>query len=192
MLARDLRHDFTTVHALLFDGWMAGWAGDFAHARRRAEEGMQFAETKGFTLYTALARAFWGWARAELDEPEAGSEAISEGLAGMEATGAWMLHTFFLALLAEAQWRAGRPEPALVSVDNGLQLSETTGDRFYDAELHRLPGELVLALFPSHADESERELRNALGIARDQGAAMLETRAIESLRRLRSRVAERR
>lgn len=98
-----------------------------------------------------------------------------------------MLHTFFLALLAEAQWRAGRPEQALVSVEGGLKLVEKTGERFYEAELHRLRGELLFVLSPQEAAHSEREVREAMALAEDQGAAMLQLRAANSLRRLGDR-----
>jgi predicted ATPase len=63
-------------------------------------------------------------------------------------------------------------------------LVETTGERFYEAELHRLRGELVLVLSPYEVAHSEREMLEALALARDQGAAMLEVRAADSLRRL--------
>jgi predicted ATPase len=130
---------------------------------------------------------YFGWARAELGEAELGATQISDGLAAMEGTGAWMLHTFFLALLAEAQWRAGRPDQALVSVEEALKLVETTGERFYEAELHRLRGELVLVLSPQEVAHSEREMLEALALARDQGAGMLELRVADSLRRLGAR-----
>ncbi|HEX2041502.1 MAG TPA: hypothetical protein VHF24_02590, partial [Acidimicrobiales bacterium] len=188
--ADRLSQDFTTVHALLFDAWTAAWAGDFQRARRRAEEAVEFAEAKGFALYSGLARVYFGWAQAELGELEIGAKQIRDGLAAMEGTGAWMLHTFFLALLAEAQWRAGRPDQALVSVEEALKLVETTGERFYEAELHRLRGELVLVLSPQEVAQSEREMLEALALAQDQGAGMLELRVADSLRRLGARTPD--
>lgn len=185
--AHRLRHDFTTVHALLFDAWMSGWAGDFNHSRRRAEEGVRLALAKGFALYGGLSQVCSGWARAGQDEPEPATAEIADGLATMEETGAWMLHTFFLALLSEAQWRAAGPKMALETIERALKLAETTGERFYEAELHRLRGEIILAMRPEEVAEAEAEMLEAVSVAKAQGATMLELRAVDSLRRLAAR-----
>ncbi len=95
-----------------------------------------------------------------------------------------MLHTLFLGLLAEAQRRAGMVAEAAGSVERALIVVERTGERFWEAELHRLRGELLLDLSPGRADEAADEFHQALAIARRQGARALEERAVESLRRL--------
>jgi DNA-binding SARP family transcriptional activator/predicted ATPase len=187
--AERVGHDFTTVHALLFAAWMTAWAGEAPSARRRAEEAVEFADAKGFGLYGGLARAFLGWVRSEQGDPRTGSTEIDDGLAMMEGTGAWMLHTFFLGLRGEAEWAAGQAERALASVEEALRLVKTTGEAFYQPELHRLRGELLLVLASGDLADIERELRTALALAREQGSTMLERRALDSLRRLAARTA---
>jgi DNA-binding SARP family transcriptional activator len=187
--AAGLDHDFTTVHAVMFGAWMAAWAGDAASASRRAGEAVEFADARGFRLYGGLARAFRGWVRSEQGDPLTGIAEIADGLAAMESTGAWMLHTFFLGLRAEAEWRAGRPEPALSSVEEALGLVRTTGEAFYEPELRRLRGELLLVLAPGSVAEAERELRDAVALARAQGSTMLERQATESLAGLEAKTA---
>ena len=59
--------------------------------------------------------------------------------------------------------------------------------RFYEAELHRLEGELLLELHPDGTAEAERELRTAVAVAHEQQAATMEQRARASLRELAAR-----
>jgi predicted ATPase len=101
----------------------------------------------------------------------------------MEAIGAWMLHTLFLALRAEAQAGAGQLDEALASLDEALAFVERTGERFWEAELHRLRGELLYRR-SGGAAEAAAELERALHVATGQGAASLAERAVESLARL--------
>lgn len=185
-LASRLDHDFTTVHALLFDSWIARWTGDLALARRRAAEVLELARARRFSLYAAMGAVYHGWARAGQGEAEAGSAEIREGLAAMQATGARMLHGAYLALLAEAEWEAGRHREALAAVEQGLDVVETTGERFYEAELHRLRGDL-LASSGDGASTAVWELKKAVEVARAQGAKCLELRASESLQRVNTR-----
>jgi adenylate cyclase len=68
------------------------------------------------------------------------------------------------------------------AVDDGLAVAEATGERFYSAELHRLRGELLARPPHGHKQHAESSFRAAIKIAKQQGAAALEYKAIESLR----------
>ncbi|MDQ4134534.1 MAG: AAA family ATPase [Actinomycetota bacterium] len=185
--AAEVDHDLSMAHALDFVAWIHAMDGDVPSARAAAQRAMDFAIEKGFPLYIALNRALLGWAHAQDGETESGISEIEGGLAAMEATGAWMLHTVFLAYLAEAYWKAERPGDALAAVERALALVEPTGERFWEAELHRRRGELLVELFPERAEEAESELHEALAVAREQGAKSLEERAAASLARLANR-----
>jgi predicted ATPase len=65
-----------------------------------------------------------------------------------------------------------------------LDRSEATGERWFETELHRLRGEAVLECRPTHSSEAENCYRQALAVARDQGARLWELRAAMSLARL--------
>jgi predicted ATPase len=115
-----------------------------------------------------------------------------------------MRQTFQLALLAESLKAGGQIDEGLAVAAEALALAEATGERFYEAELHRLRGELLLrqeagADRPSPAEpagarphdpdpsglaEAEACFRRALDVARRQGAKSLELRAALSLARL--------
>jgi hypothetical protein len=75
---------------------------------------------------------------------------------------------------------AGQPEEGLAALEEGFALVEKSGERYYEAELHRLKGDLLLA---QGADETEgeRDFRQAIAAARESNARSLELRAVMSL-----------
>ena len=106
---------------------------------------------------------------------------------------------FFLNMLAEVPGLLGQPEGGLAALDEALTLMEKTGERYYEAELHRQRGELLLLReAKSHPDQGSREqheaeacFQHALDVARQQQAKSLELRAAMSLARLWQRQGKR-
>jgi predicted ATPase len=105
----------------------------------------------------------------------------------------------FLTLLAEASDLLGQPEGGLATLDEALTMMEQTGERYYEAELHRQRGELLLLrTAKSHPEQDSREqheaetcFQHALDVARRQQAKSLELRAAMSLARLWQRQGKR-
>ena len=85
-----------------------------------------------------------GWALAEQGQSEEGITQIRQGLATYQAIGAGLFQSYFLALLAEAYGKAGQAEEGLAALAEALTVVDKTGERFYEAELYRLKGELTL------------------------------------------------
>jgi predicted ATPase len=105
-------------------------------------------------------------------------------LAAAEATGTRAGAPQFLTLLAEALALAGKIEEALAALDDALATAAVSGVRGWNAEIHRLRGELTGRLpYPDPAN-SEDSFRTALAIAREQGTRGYELRAATSLARL--------
>src|SRR5207247_1077850 len=94
--------------------------------------------------------------------------------------------THYLALLAEGYRRGGQPAEGLKLLAEALAAVDQSGARFYEAELYRLKGELLLAQAGTghEVHEAEACLRQALAVARRQQAKWLELRAATSLSRL--------
>ena len=69
---------------------------------------------------------------------------MQEGLAAERATGAEAVAPYFLALQAEIYGKMGQPEEGLAALAEALALRQRTGERWYEAELYRLKGELTL------------------------------------------------
>jgi predicted ATPase len=109
---------------------------------------------------------------------------IRQGLAAFQATGAELGRPYFLALLAEAYGRGGQAEERLSIVDEALAAVQKTGERWWEAELYRLKGVLVLVRSGEDDAEAEAHFQHAIDIARRQQAKSLELRAAMSLSRL--------
>src|SRR5215831_1851131 len=108
---------------------------------------------------------------------------MQQGLTAYRATGAELFWPFWLAMLAEVYGEVGQTEAGLTVLAEALAVVDKTGERFWEAELYRLKGELLLSQ-ASHIGEVEACFRQALDIARHQEAKSLELRAAMSLSRL--------
>src|SRR5262249_52292550 len=120
------------------------------------------------------------------ESPAEGLDLLRQGLADWDATGSVTYRTYYLALLAEVLGAGGSTGEALAALAEALQLAQQTGERYYEAELHRLRGEFLLksALEPAAEAEAEGCFRRALAVAGGQGARSLELRSALSLARL--------
>ena len=172
--------------------------------RRVAEALLLQAGEQGVTWWLEGGRALRGWALAQQGRWSEGVAQVREGIAGLRASGIEMRRTFHLALLVESLKAGDQIEEGLAVAAEALAVVEATGERFYEAELHRLRGELLLRQVagegrPSPAEsaaarpriptrpgwpEAEACFRRALDVARRQGAKSLELRAALSLARL--------
>jgi DNA-binding SARP family transcriptional activator len=140
------------------------------------------------TYYRAWAAILVAYART-LGRPDAASLAGLRGaLESFKETGARLRLPYYLALLADAHHRAGQARAGLDALEEGFAQSRETNERWWDAELHRLRAELLLAA-GAGPDEAEAALRRALEIARAQQARSLELRAARSLASLWARAS---
>ena len=129
-------------------------------------------------------RILQGWADAQRGEATTGIAHIRDGMAAYEATGARLPTPLHLTLLAEALAFAGKIEEGLATLDDALAKAAVSGERGWDAEIHRLRGELTAACHIPIRRKTEGSFRTALAIAREQGTRGYELRAATSLARL--------
>jgi predicted ATPase len=111
-------------------------------------------------------------------------EQIRQGLVAYRALGMAMEDPYFLALLADACASSGQSEPGLAALAESLARLPSGRGFFYEAELYRLRGELLLHRAAPDALQAEECFHQALTIAHRQGAKSLELRATMSLSRL--------
>jgi predicted ATPase len=154
--------------------------------RARAAAAAALCERWGFQMLAASATAPLGWAQAIEGDPAGGASLLRQALARWAATGSQASAPLLLALLAEAEQLAGRPEEALRLLDDALAQANRSGERYFEAEFHRLKGESLLAVSPPQAAQAEAAFTTAIAVARRQGAKLLEDRAAASLGRLRT------
>jgi predicted ATPase len=109
---------------------------------------------------------------------------MRRGIAAKTATGSRVFDPFHLGLVAEGLALVGEFDQGLAELDQALARSTESGEKWADAELHRLRGDLVCRLPRPDLDGAERSFRAALSIAREQGTKGFELRAATSLARL--------
>jgi predicted ATPase len=128
-----------------------------------------------------------GWALAKQGQGEAGIAQIRQGLAAVRAAGAEVARTYQLSLLVEAYQSVGQPEAGLRVLAEALAQVEKTDERFWEAEIYRLKGELLLKAEGGGMKDRESPeecFLKAIEIARRQEGKSLELRATVSLGRL--------
>ncbi len=127
-------------------------------------------------------------ALAEQEHGGAGLSQLREGLAAWWATGAELWRSQFLAVLAEAYGKDEQVEEGLSTVAEALAFVERTEERYYEAELYRLQGELTLQADKRSPEAKGKEaaacFHKAIEVARSQQAKSWELRAATSLARL--------
>ncbi|MEE8290256.1 MAG: adenylate/guanylate cyclase domain-containing protein [Candidatus Tectomicrobia bacterium] len=185
-LARELAHPASLVFALGFEGMLHQLRWEVQAAYERAEDTLTLATEQGFAIYAAGVPIIRGWALVPQGQQETGLAQIRQGLEAYRAKGAELGAPWALALLAEAYRKAEQAEAGLRAVDEALVVAGTNGEHWYDAEIYRLKGELLL-----HVDRGvwpapwtpEACFQKALHVARAQQAKSWELRAAVSLAR---------
>jgi DNA-binding winged helix-turn-helix (wHTH) protein/predicted ATPase len=195
-LAQEMNDPFSLAFTLVSAAQIHQYRQEAPTARERTEAGITLASEQGFTIPLAVGKTVRGWALSMQGCEEEGIAQLLEGVADFKAAGTKNLLPYLLALLAEAYGRVGRSEAGLNMLAEALTQEEKTGEHFYEAELHRLKGELTLTqpsvqgLASIVHEEAEECFRKAIDIARKQQAKSLELRAVMSLVRLRQHQAQ--
>jgi predicted ATPase len=190
VLAQGLSHPFSLAWAEFFVGIVHQYRREARAAQETAESAIALSTERGFTLPLALATGLRGWAMAEQGRNEEGIAKIREGLAAYRATGAELMRPHFLCLLAEACMKS-RLDDWLSALTEALAAADEHENRYYEAEAHRLKGELLPKQDDSNAAEAQICFQRAIEIARRQSAKAWELRATTSLARLLAKQSRR-
>ncbi|HSF32318.1 MAG TPA: hypothetical protein VLK82_17835, partial [Candidatus Tectomicrobia bacterium] len=189
-LAHELAHPISQAVALAYAAMLYQFRREEHAAREQAERAIALCTEHGFAYYLAWAAIIQGWILSAGGQPVEGMTQIRQGLAALRATGAALRCPYYLGQLADACGKAGQAEEGLRVLDEALVLVEKTGERWREAELYRLKGELLLlqavaaGFNPALTQEAETCFWQGLDLARRQQAKSLELRAAMSLCRL--------
>jgi TOMM system kinase/cyclase fusion protein len=183
-LAQELTHPFSLSRALLFAGVLHLFRREGRAAQERAAAAIALSTEQGFAYWLALGTILRGWTLTQQGQVEEGMAQMTQGLTAYRATGGVNSTTLFLALLAEAHGKVGQADEGLRVLAETMGVVNTTEERFWEAEIHRLKGELLLGQALPDASHAEICFQQALTIARRQHARSLELRAAMSLSRL--------
>jgi predicted ATPase len=183
-LARQLAHPYSLGFALTFAAWLHQWRREPPAVLEHVTASMALAQAHAFPLLFAHGMTLQGWALAAQGQGEAGSEHMRRGLAAYRATGTGVAQPYLLTLLAEACRQQGKIAAGLAALAEALALVERHGERWWQAEIYRLRGELLLQGREPDVSQAEASLQHALEVARQQQARSLALRAAMSLSRL--------
>jgi predicted ATPase len=175
-LATALDHPFSIALALTFRAAVEQSRGDAAITTRFAQTAIDLATDMGFGLILAWCTTIAGWAAARSGLTREGLATIARGIEATRRTGTDQFLPYLLGMQADALLAAGRIGSGRAAVTEALSLAERTGERFYEAEILRTKGELILAAGLDRA-EADDAFRSAVAIARNQGASTLALRS---------------
>ena len=180
-LAQNLEHPYTLARVLYYTTLLHQLRREWQMVSERAETAITVATAQQVALVLTLGPIMRGWALAMQGQGAEGLTQLRQGLDAYRATGAEFQRPHFLGMLAEVHRSLGQPEAGLTALREALTLVEKTGERYYEAELHRLKGELLLQHAAPEVSHAEACFQQALDIARGQQAKSLELRAAMSL-----------
>jgi predicted ATPase len=183
-LARELGQPFNVSYALCCCAFVSQFRRDVRNVREQAEAALALANEHGFTAWAAVSSSFLGWALAMEGKSEEGQVELRRGIAAMQAMGAGIWFPFRCTMLAEVLDLGGHTNEGIQSLAKATTFMDQTEERWWEAEVYRLQGSLLLRPSIESAADAEPLLRSALDIASRREAKSLELRAATSLARL--------
>jgi DNA-binding SARP family transcriptional activator/predicted ATPase len=177
--AEALDHPFSLALALAYAAMLHHFRDEPDPTRQRAEEAAALCRRYGFRYYLAWTPILSGWAQARLGDRATGLDAMLQGFADLQATGAGIRAPYYLALIAEARAQSGDPAAGLRHLEQAVSLGESSGEKWIQSEVQRIKGELLLQT--GERAPAEVCFRNAVRLARSMGAKPWEAAAGRSL-----------
>ncbi len=182
-LVQDLDQPFNQALVSAYLALLQQLCADEAVAREHAERAYELTSKYQAPYYQAWATILVSYALAMEQPDEKHIERLRDSITAFKAPGARLRLPYYLSLLAQVYGKAGRAEEGLACIDEALFEARTHNERWWDAELHRLRGALLL-MHGADAFDAEAALLRANEIAQLQQARSLELRATMSLARL--------
>jgi predicted ATPase len=187
-LAHGLAHPSSLCFALVYASYSHFHRHEWQLTQEHAEAVTDIATEHEFPHWVQYGQMVHGYALAHQGQAEEGIAEIYQGLAGQRAAGTEGGRSFFQYLLAAAYGQAKQPKEGLNILTEALAFVDRTEERFYEAEMYRLKGELtVQSQVESHkskVEDAEACFLKANEVARCQKAKSWELRATVSLARL--------
>jgi predicted ATPase len=183
-LAHALLHPYSLAFARCWAASVSQFRRDVPAVHEQAEAAVALSTEQGFPIWAAHGTSMRGWALAMQGQGEEGLAQVRQGVAAMRATGVALFVPYWCTLLANVCAHLGHPEDGLQALAEAHTLVEQQEERWWEAEVHRLRGIVLLRQTGTPLAEAETWLQRALDVARRQEAKSLELRAAMSLARL--------
>jgi adenylate cyclase len=181
-LAQAKGHYPSLAGAWHFAAFVRQGRGELQQCQSYAESGVALSSQQGFTLFLALSTIDQGWAIAQEAGNTNGISIMRDGIAAYRAVAGRVFLPYFLWLLAESCVKSGRFGEASDSLKEALAESDRSSAHWWDAELYRTTGDVLVESSDGHRAESC--FLRAINIARKHGSKALELRATTRLAQL--------
>jgi predicted ATPase len=182
--AREIGHAVELMYALNATQPVRILLQDYAAVKVQADEGIVLADKKGAFFWKALGTMFQGCVFAGTRQAAKAVSSIVSAITSYRSTGATLFTPFVLSYLAIAHASVGQIDDARRCIGEARSAAETAGERWCEAEIHRMAGEIELLSPERDVAKAQAHFERALEIARAQQARSWELRAATSLARL--------
>jgi predicted ATPase len=182
--AREIGQAATLMNALFFATYTHLHCGNHATANALLDELVALADEKGTSFWKAGGTSVRGWLFAVTDRPFEAVQMIASGISAWRSTGSTFSMPIWLAHLASAHAHLGQFDHGWRYACEAMTAAETTRERWFEADIHRIAGEIALLSPEPDAAKAEACFERALAVARQQQAKSWELRAAMSLARL--------
>jgi predicted ATPase len=182
--ARETGHATTLMYALHFASVSHIFCGNYAAANAQVDELISSADERGAQYWKALETAMQGDIFALTGKASDAVRAITWGITSLRSIGASLYEPRHLLHLAMAYAELGQPDDARRCIDDAIDKVERSKEKWCEAEVHRIAGEIALKSPAPDTERAEKHFERALRVARQQQAKSWELRAAMSLARL--------
>ena len=182
--AREIGQAATLMTALNNTGVTLICCRNYAAANAELGELVALADEKGALYWKVCGMASLGCLFAQTGKTSDAVRMLTSGITAYRSTGATLWAPFHLSNLATSHASLGQLEAAWRCVGEAMRAVATTKEKWFEAELHRIAGELLLLSQQPDETKAEEYFERALSVARAQQAKSWELRAAMSLARL--------
>jgi class 3 adenylate cyclase/predicted ATPase len=182
--ARESGHAGTLMYAQFHTSLTNVLCARYAAANTQSNEVVRLADEKGAALWKALATMQKGSVFALSEKVSEGIQMITPGITAYLSTGSRVYLPIFWSHLSSAYAQLGQFDDAWRCIGEAMTAVETTQERWYEAEINRIRGEIALELPQLGPSQAEGYFERALSVARAQQAKSWELRAAMSMARL--------
>jgi len=183
-VARESGHAGTLMYAQFHTSLTNILCAKYAAADAQSNEVIRLADEKGAALWKALATMQKGSVLALSGRASDAIQMITSGTTTYRSTGSRVYLPIFLSHLSRTHAELGQLDDAWRCIGEATTTVETTKERWYEAEINRITGEIALKLPQLGPSQAEAYFERALAVAREQQAKSWELRAAMSMARL--------
>jgi class 3 adenylate cyclase/tetratricopeptide (TPR) repeat protein len=183
-LAKELAHPYSLALSYNSAAFVRHFRGEIDKTNKMSETSINLCSEGGYGLFLPMGVIIHGWSMAHDDKTSKGAiERMLQGISSWRSTGAELFCPFWYALLGDLYLRAGMRDEAGDAISQGFTFTNKNSERYFEAELFRLRGELVMDSGDRGENGADKYFRKSIQIARKQKARSLELRAVISYAR---------